>query len=254
LIEYVTKHHTQIANALSVIRQNRILIRRAQVEPFPNPTLGPAYQFGLVPGNDQFWFNITFNIPVWDLNQGAISAAKANLRASTANIDSVRLNLVNQAANLLSQYLAALSIVERFEGKGQDGQPYWYRHTDQAIASMRNDKVAEGVLVKLAPLKNKRLSAAEFTNELSKLLTPAELQQFQDAILKHAAEPGIVATANEAARLYQIMFANKTTDLATLIQAQRAAAQANSDYVDALQNLWNNATQLSGLLQLEKFP
>lgn len=254
LIEYVTKHHTQIANALSVIRQNRIQIRRAEVEPYPNPTLGPAYQFGLVPGNDQFWFNITFNIPVWDLNQGGVRAARANLAASTANIDTIRLNLVNQAANLYSQYLATLSIVERFEGRGPDGRAYWYRVTDQALASMRTDKVAEGVLLKLAPLKNKRLPAAEFMNEVGKLLTPEELRQFQELILKNTAELGIVATANEAAKLYQIMFANKTTDLATLIQAQRAAAQANSDYVDALQNLWNNATQLSGLLQLEKFP
>ncbi|HEV3440184.1 MAG TPA: TolC family protein [Gemmata sp.] len=187
LIEYVTKHHTQIASALSVLRQNKILLRRAQVEPLPNPTLGPAYQFGLVPGSDQFWFNLTFNIPVWDLNQGSIRAAKANMAVAAANIDTTRLNLVNQAANLLSQYLAALAIVERFEGKGKD-------------------------------------------------------------------EPGIVANANEAARLYQLMFANKTTDLATLLQAQRTAMQANSDYVDARQNLWNNATQLSGLMQLEKFP
>jgi cobalt-zinc-cadmium efflux system outer membrane protein len=254
LIEYVTRHHTQIASALSVIRQSRILVRRAEVEPIPNPTLGPAYQFGLVPGNDQFWFNITFDIPVWNLNQGGIRAAKANLAASTANIDSIRLNLVNQAANLHSQYLATLSIVERFEGKGQDGQPYWYRFTDQAIAALRKDNVAEQALAKLAPLKNKRLTQAEFTSELNKLLTPVEVKMFQELILKHAAEPGIVANANEAARLYQIMFANKTTDLATLIQAQRTAMQANSDYVDALQNLWNNATQLSGLLQLEKFP
>jgi cobalt-zinc-cadmium efflux system outer membrane protein len=254
LIEYVTKNHTQIAAALSAIRQNRILVRRAQVEPIPNPTLGPAYQFGLVPGSDQFWFNITFDIPVWNLNQGNIRAAKANLAASTANADSIRLNLVNQAANLYSQYLGALAIVERFDGKGQNGQPFWYRFTDQAIAAMRKDNVPEQALTKLAPLKNKRLSQADFTAELNKLLTPVELKMFQELILKHAAEPGIVAAANEAARLYQIMFANKTTDLATLIQAQRAAAQANSDYVDALQNLWNNATQLSGLLQLEKFP
>jgi cobalt-zinc-cadmium efflux system outer membrane protein len=187
LIEYVTKNHTQIASALSVVRQNRILLRRAQVDPIPNPTLGPAYQFGLVPGNDQFWFNITFNIPVWDLNQGNIRAAKANIAVAEASIDATRLNLVNQAANLLSQYLAAKSVVEQFEGKGKT-------------------------------------------------------------------EPGIVENAFKAAELYQLMFANKTTDLATLLQAQRTAIQANSDYVDALQNLWNNATQLSGLKQMEKFP
>ncbi len=187
LIEYVTKHHTQIVSGLSVLKQNKILLRRAQVEPFPNPTVGPAYQFGLVPGVDQFWFNISFNLPVWDLNQGNIRAAKANIAVAAATVDTTRLNLVNQAANLLSQYLAAKAVVERFEGKGKS-------------------------------------------------------------------EPGIVANANEAARLYQLQFANKVTDLATLLQAQRTAIQANSDYIDALQNLWTNATQLSGLLQMEKFP
>ncbi len=187
VVEYVTKNHTQVSYALSVIRQNRILLRRAEVEPFPNPTIGPAYQFGLVPGNDQFWFNCTFNIPVWDLNQGNIRAAKANLAVAAATADTTRLSLVQQVSLLFAQYNAARAIVGRFEGSGKD-------------------------------------------------------------------EPGIVANANEAARLYQIMYANKTTDLATLIQAQRTAMQANSDYVDALLNLWNAASQISGILQLERFP
>jgi cobalt-zinc-cadmium efflux system outer membrane protein len=187
LIDYVTRNHSQVLNALSVIRQNRILLRRAEVEPYPNPTLGPAYQFGLVPGGDQFWFNLTFNIPVWDRNQGNIRAARANLAVANATADTTRLMLVQQVASILSQYLGARAVVERFEGRGK-------------------------------------------------------------------AEPGMVENSNEAARLVQIMFANKTTDLATLLQAQRTAMQANSDYVDALQNLWNNATQLSGLLQLERLP
>jgi cobalt-zinc-cadmium efflux system outer membrane protein len=253
LIDYVTKHHTQIANALSVIHQNRIQLRRAEVEPYPNPTLGPAYQFGLIPGNDQFWFNITFNIPVWDLNQGNIRAAKANVAVATANIDSIRLNLVNQAANLLSQYLAALSRVERFEGRGKDGFP-WYKFTSHAFALLQKEKVPNEVLLKLNSLKDNRLSHTDFVAELNKLLTPDEVKQYQNLIMKHAIELGIVANANESARLYQIMFDNKTTDRATLILAQRAAMQANSDYVDALQDLWNNATQLSGLMQREKFP
>jgi cobalt-zinc-cadmium efflux system outer membrane protein len=181
LIAYVTRNHTQVEAALSVIRQNRVLVRRAEVEPYPNPTMGPAYQFGLVPGNDQFWLNFTFNIPVWDRNQGNIRAAKANLVAAAESADVTRLNLVNQAANLLSQYRAARAIVERFES-------------------------------------------------------------------------GVLASANEAVRLAQAGYAKGVVDRATLLQTQQAAAQANSDYVDALQNLWSNATQLSGLLQLERFP
>ena len=40
----------------------------------------PAYNFGLQPGSDQFWLNLTFPIPVWNLNQGNIRAARANIR------------------------------------------------------------------------------------------------------------------------------------------------------------------------------
>jgi cobalt-zinc-cadmium efflux system outer membrane protein len=181
LIAYVTRNHTQVAAALSVIQQNRVLLRRAEVEPFPNPTMGPAYQFGVVPGSDQFWLNFTFNIPVWDRNQGNIRAAKANLVAAAESADVTRLSLVNQAAILLSQFRAARAIVER-------------------------------------------------------------------------SESGVLASANEAVRLAQAGYDKGVVDRATLLQTQQAAAQANSDYVDALQNLWSNATQLSGLLQLERFP
>jgi len=187
MIEFVTKNHTQILTGLSIVRQNRILLRRAEVEPYPNPYLGPAYQFGLVPGNDQFWFNISFPIPTWDRNQGNIRQARANVIAASESINAARLNLVNQVADLLSQYRAARATIERYEGSGKD-------------------------------------------------------------------EPGILANANDAVRIVQVQYANKVTDLATLLQAQRSAIQANSDYVDALGLLWSNATQLSGLLQLERLP
>jgi cobalt-zinc-cadmium efflux system outer membrane protein len=181
LVAYVTRNHTQVEFALSVIRQNRVLLRRAEVEPYPNPTIGPAYQIGVIPGNDQFWLNFTFNVPVWDRNQGNIRAAHANLVSAAESADVSRLNLVNQAENLLSQYRAARAVVERYES-------------------------------------------------------------------------GILANANEALRLVQAGYAKGVVDRATLLQAQQNAAQANSDYVDALQNLWTNAAQLSGLLQLERFP
>lgn len=182
LIEFVTTYHSQIRYGESVIEQTRVQQRRAEVEPIPNPTLGPAYQYGLVPGGDQFWFNITFNIPVWDQNQGNIRAAKANVVAAHGSLDVTRLNLVNQAANLLGQYRASRAVVERYES-------------------------------------------------------------------------GILTNTQEAIRLAREGYAKGgTVDLGTFLQTQRTAVQANIDYVDALQSLWSNATQLSGLLQLEHFP
>ena len=180
LVKFITTHHTQIKIAESLVRQNRVLLRRAEVDPYPNPYLGPAYQFGLVPGNDQFWFNIQFSIPVWDRNQGNIRAAKANVISAHESVDVMRLNMVNQAQNILSQYRAARALVERFEG-------------------------------------------------------------------------GVLTDVNRAAELARAAYFRGTLDRATLYQTQQAAAQANSDYLDALQNVWLNATQLSGLLQQEKF-
>ena len=60
-----------------MIEQTKHQLRRAEVEPVPNPYMGPAYQYGLTPGSEQLWFNIQFAIPVWDRNQGGIRAARA---------------------------------------------------------------------------------------------------------------------------------------------------------------------------------
>jgi cobalt-zinc-cadmium efflux system outer membrane protein len=181
LLEYVANDHTSIRNLRSVVVQNQFLLRRAEVEPYPNPTLGPAYQIGLVPGSDQFWFNFSFPIPAWDRNQGNIRATRANLATSVAQVEVTRNDLVNQASNAISQYLAARALVEEFEA----------------------------------------------------------------AILPKSAE---------AARLVREGYAKGIVDLATFLTAQRAAIQANSDYVDALQNLWTNAAQVAGLLQMARFP
>jgi cobalt-zinc-cadmium efflux system outer membrane protein len=181
LIEFVSERHPTIQGARAVVAQNQILVRRAQVEPYPNLTIGPAYQFGVVPGNDQFWLNFSFAVPVWDRNQGNIHAARANLATALETVRSSRNDLLNQAANLLSQYRSARALVAEFEKT-------------------------------------------------------------------------ILPRSTEAARLVGNGYANRIVDLATYLTAQRAVIQANSDYVDALQNLWLNAAQVAGLLQMEQFP
>jgi cobalt-zinc-cadmium efflux system outer membrane protein len=178
---YILERHTQVQYARSVIEQNKYALRRAEVEPFPNPYLGPSYQYGLVPGFDQFWFNIQFSIPVWDRNQGNIRAARGNLVAAQENLITIQNNLLNQGANLLSQYRAALAIVRQFE-------------------------------------------------------------------------VNVLPNTRETVRLAYSGYSQGLYDFNTYLQVQRTLIQANSDYLDALQNLWTNAVQIAGLLQQEKFP
>jgi cobalt-zinc-cadmium efflux system outer membrane protein len=177
---FVTTQNTQVLVARAVIEQYKFQLRRAEVEPFPNPYLGPAYQYGLLPGGEQFWFNIQFDIPILNRNQGGIRAARGNLRAAQENLTTIQNSLLNQAHNLLSQYQAAREVVRKFETE-------------------------------------------------------------------------ILPNTRELLRLAREGYGKGLTDFATFLQVQRSLVQANSDYVDALLNLWNNAVQLSGLLQIEKF-
>ena len=180
LRRYVMVQHTQIQIAQAIIAQAKLQLRRAEVEPFPNPYLGPTYQYGLLPGAEQFWFNIQFDIPVLNRNQGGIRAARGNLRAAEENLTTLQYNLLNQAHNLIGQYRAAREVVRKFESV-------------------------------LLPNSQKLL------------------------------------------RLAQDGYSKGLTDFSTFLQFQRSRVQVNSDYLDALTNLWINAAQLSGLLQLEKF-
>lgn len=181
LRRYVILQHTQIRIAGSVIEQTKYQLRRAEVEPVPNPYLGPAYQYGLTPGQDQFWFNIQFSLPVWDRNQGNIRAARANVGVAQQNLRTIQNNYLNQASNSFSRYQGALAVVRRFEEE-------------------------------------------------------------------------ILPNTNETVRLASEGYEKGLTDFSTYLQVQRTIVQANIDYLDALQNLWRNATELAGLLQLEKFP
>jgi outer membrane protein TolC len=58
--EYLATLHTSLQIAELDVDRNQILLKRAQVDPYPNPILGPAYNYGLTPGIDQFWLNLTF--------------------------------------------------------------------------------------------------------------------------------------------------------------------------------------------------
>ncbi len=78
---FIANQNAQIQEAQLQITQNRILLQRAQVEPYPNIYTGPAVAFGPSSSStggsgSQYWYNIQFNIPVWNLNQGGIRSGQ----------------------------------------------------------------------------------------------------------------------------------------------------------------------------------
>jgi outer membrane protein, heavy metal efflux system len=114
LRDYLTTLHTGLRIAQLEVDRHQVLLKRAQVEPYPNPTLGPAYNFGLQPGSDQFWLNLTFPIPVWNLNQGNIRAARANIREALEAVGVLQNDLLGRGADALSRHRAARRVVEQY--------------------------------------------------------------------------------------------------------------------------------------------
>jgi outer membrane protein, heavy metal efflux system len=115
LRQFVVTQNAQVQIARLDIDRNQILLRRARVEPFPNPTIGPATQIPLTqsPGAQQLWLNIYFDIPVWNRNQGNIQAAQANINDAVASLGILQNDLLRQVEDALGRYIAARQSEER---------------------------------------------------------------------------------------------------------------------------------------------
>lgn len=112
---FVATRNVDVLNAQTELARQRILLQRAEVEPYPNIYQGPAAAWSPNPStvSTQFWYNFQFNIPVWDLNQGNIRAVRANIRDASANIRVTQNRLLFQAADALSRHRAAVELAER---------------------------------------------------------------------------------------------------------------------------------------------
>lgn len=99
------------------VDRNRILLHRAIVEPCPNLGLYGAYQYNNLPSQDQAQLLVTMAIPLWNRNQGAISAAQAKIGQSRQAVQKVENELTAQLSLALGRYLAAQQLVDRYEQK-----------------------------------------------------------------------------------------------------------------------------------------
>jgi outer membrane protein, heavy metal efflux system len=113
--DFVATRNVDVLNARTELSRQRILLQRAEVEPYPNIYQGPSAAWSPNPSTvpTQFWYNFQFNIPVWDLNQGNIRAVRANIRDASANVRVTQNRLLFQAADALARHRAAAELAER---------------------------------------------------------------------------------------------------------------------------------------------
>ena len=115
LMDSSVPYNAEVQIAEQEIERSRLILRRAQVEPFPNVTVYGGYQYQVVPIHDMGLFSASIPVPVWNRNQGNIASAQAHIIKATANVSQVQNQIAGRMAELIGRYQIADQQVKRFE-------------------------------------------------------------------------------------------------------------------------------------------
>jgi cobalt-zinc-cadmium efflux system outer membrane protein len=100
------------------IERSKYLIRRAEVEPFPNVTVYAGYQRQIEPAlHNMGLLTLSLPVPLWNQNQGNISSAYANLTKAHADVDVIQNTISKQMADAGGRYRISDQQAQRFERK-----------------------------------------------------------------------------------------------------------------------------------------
>ncbi len=95
----------------------QFLLRRAEVEPYPNVDMMGGYQRQL-PGNgfplNQGLYTFNVVVPLYNQNQGNIRAAQSTIASSVAAYNRVRTELANETALAFGRYITARQFADRY--------------------------------------------------------------------------------------------------------------------------------------------
>jgi len=111
----VLAQNAQIGKAQAEIIRRRFLLRRAIVEPWPNPTIQSGYQYYTSFPHNQPILLASVPIPVWNRNQGGIRQARANVSGAAANLRVTETSLSNLTADALGRLHSSTELVKEFE-------------------------------------------------------------------------------------------------------------------------------------------
>jgi outer membrane protein, heavy metal efflux system len=116
----VVERNALVPRAQVGIARTQFMLRRAEVEPFPNINMMGGWQNqqpGAVAPESQGLYQIQMVVPLWNRNRGNIRAAQAEVGAAVAQLTEVRNGLANQTAAALGRYLVARQLTKRYENE-----------------------------------------------------------------------------------------------------------------------------------------
>jgi|688.fasta_scaffold99426_2 cobalt-zinc-cadmium efflux system outer membrane protein len=112
---YLLEVHPEVQSAQVGVEKARILLRRAQVEPYPNFTLLAGYTRQNQNLSNDYDLGVSLPIPVWNRNQGNIQSARANIGESTQQIGKVQNELTAQLGLAFRDFASSRRLAERYK-------------------------------------------------------------------------------------------------------------------------------------------
>lgn len=111
---YILEVHPEVVSAQIGIDKARILLRRAQVEPYPNPTLMAGYTRQNQNLSSDYDLGVSLPIPLWNRNQGNIQAARAMVGEATQQVGKVQNDLTGRLGVAYRNFASARRLAERY--------------------------------------------------------------------------------------------------------------------------------------------
>lgn len=113
----VLSESPEVAAAKADVQAAHWAARRARVEWVPNVDLEAAVHHNNIGGGDVAAVRVGVPLPVFDRNQGGISAADAQLASARRNVDQVHLDLRQRLADVFRRHANARQQVEHYRDK-----------------------------------------------------------------------------------------------------------------------------------------
>ncbi len=111
---FVTQAHPEVQSARVGVARAQLALRRAQVEPVPNVTVGAGYVRQNQNQSNDYVLQFGLPLPLYNRNQGNIAAAQAEVGRAVADVARAQNDLAGRLATAFGQYAAARQRAERY--------------------------------------------------------------------------------------------------------------------------------------------
>jgi cobalt-zinc-cadmium efflux system outer membrane protein len=115
-VGYVPRN-SEVQIAEQEVDRSRFLLKRAEVQPFPNVTVNAGYMNQVMAPHNLAILQAEMPIPLWNKNQGNIRAAQATVAKSQQAVARTQLDIARQLADAIGRFQQSEQQVTRYRNR-----------------------------------------------------------------------------------------------------------------------------------------